>query len=80
MLLAAAAAADAPGAARLAADWPAAACAVLVAACDVADRRALAGCWPADPAGAPVTRVVHAAGVLAMTAWWLDDPARGSTR
>ena len=55
----------APGAARLAAEGSAAAgAAVVVAACDVADRGSLAGLLGSVPAGCPVTGVVHAAGVL----------------
>ncbi|WP_275423841.1 type I polyketide synthase, partial [Virgisporangium ochraceum] len=51
--------ADAPGAADLTADLTALGVRVTVAACDVADRDAVAGLLAADP----VTAVVHAAGV-----------------
>ncbi|SCG79567.1 Acyl transferase domain-containing protein [Micromonospora humi] len=54
---------DAPGAAELTADLRAGGTQVTVAACDVADRAALAAVLAAVPADRPVTGVVHTAGV-----------------
>jgi NADPH:quinone reductase-like Zn-dependent oxidoreductase len=56
--------AAAEGAAQLAAQLRAAGAVVEVAACDVADRVALAGVLESVPAQFPLTGVVHAAGVL----------------
>ncbi|MFG3702746.1 type I polyketide synthase, partial [Micromonospora sp. NPDC047620] len=56
--------ADAPGAADLVRELTAAGTRVTVAACDVADRSALAKLLGEVPADAPLTGVVHAAGVL----------------
>jgi acyl transferase domain-containing protein/NADPH:quinone reductase-like Zn-dependent oxidoreductase/NAD(P)-dependent dehydrogenase (short-subunit alcohol dehydrogenase family) len=52
------------GGTGLAAELEALGANVIVAACDVADRSALAGLLAAIPAGHPLTAVVHAAGVL----------------
>ncbi|WP_354384453.1 type I polyketide synthase [Streptomyces sp. PvR034] len=54
----------ADGAAELRADLTARGAEVTFAACDVADREALADVLAAIPAGHPLTAVVHAAGVL----------------
>ncbi|WP_405095220.1 type I polyketide synthase [Micromonospora sp. NBC_01412] len=56
--------ADAPGAAELARELTDGGTRVTVAACDVADRAALAKLLDDVPADAPLTGVVHAAGVL----------------
>ncbi|MER7420886.1 SDR family NAD(P)-dependent oxidoreductase, partial [Micromonospora peucetia] len=56
--------ADAPGAADLVRELTDAGARVTVAACDVADRAALAKLLAEVPADAPLTGVVHAAGVL----------------
>ena len=61
----------APGAAVLAARLAGDGAAVCLIACDVADRAALAALLARVPAGAPLTGVVHAAGVL-------DDGVTGS--
>ena len=61
----------APGAATLAADLAGRGARVRVTACDTADRPALADLLARVPAGAPLTGVVHAAGVL-------DDGVTGS--
>ncbi len=61
----------APGVPALAAGLAAAGAGVLVAACDTADRSAVAGLVAGIPAGCPLTGVVHAAGVL-------DDGTVGS--
>nr|WP_116210513.1 type I polyketide synthase [Streptomyces olivoreticuli] len=55
---------DAEGAAELEAELTAAGASVTVAACDAADRAALAALLESVPAGHPLTGVVHAAGVL----------------
>ncbi|OPC84035.1 Type I polyketide synthase [Embleya scabrispora] len=55
----------ADGAAELVADLEAAGALVRVAACDVADRAAVADLLAEMPPGYPLTAVVHAAGVLA---------------
>ena len=54
----------APGAAALAADLAACGAGVRVAACDAADRPALAGLLAQIPAAYPLTTVIHAAGAL----------------
>ncbi|MEU4626873.1 SDR family NAD(P)-dependent oxidoreductase, partial [Actinoplanes sp. NPDC023801] len=54
---------EAPGVAELGAALTAAGTAVTVAACDVADRAALAEVLAAVPADRPITGVVHTAGV-----------------
>ncbi|WP_327682117.1 type I polyketide synthase [Kitasatospora sp. NBC_00458] len=56
--------ADAPGAAELVAELTGAGASVTVEACDVADREALAALLARIPAQAPLTGVVHTAGVL----------------
>ncbi|MEU2667199.1 type I polyketide synthase, partial [Micromonospora sp. NPDC007220] len=56
--------ADAPGVAELVRELTGAGTRVTVAACDVADRAALAKLLDEVPADAPLTSVVHAAGVL----------------
>jgi polyketide synthase 12 len=55
---------DAPGAAELAAELGAAGAQVSVVACDVADRAALAKVIADIAVAAPLTAVIHAAGVL----------------
>ena len=55
---------DAPGAAGLVAELTGLGADVAVAACDAADRKALAGVLSAIPVDHPLTGVVHAAGVL----------------
>ncbi|WP_276207599.1 SDR family NAD(P)-dependent oxidoreductase [Streptomyces humi] len=55
---------EAPGAAQLAAELEAVGAQVTVAACDAADREALAAVLAAVPAERPLTGVIHAAGVL----------------
>ncbi|WP_344294856.1 SDR family NAD(P)-dependent oxidoreductase, partial [Streptomyces synnematoformans] len=64
LLLAGRRGAAAPGMAELAAELTELGAAVTVAACDVADRAALAGLLAGVPAAHPLTGVVHAAGVL----------------
>ncbi|KNB50933.1 hypothetical protein AC230_19325 [Streptomyces caatingaensis] len=56
--------AEAPGAEALRAELTAAGAEVTLAACDAADRKALAELLSAVPAGHPLTGVVHLAGVL----------------
>jgi NAD(P)-dependent dehydrogenase (short-subunit alcohol dehydrogenase family) len=55
---------DAPGAAELAAQLAAVGAEVTIAACDAADRQALADLLAAIPAEHPLTAVVHVAGVV----------------
>ncbi|MFF1960072.1 type I polyketide synthase [Streptomyces sp. NPDC058220] len=54
---------DAPGAAELRAELEELGARVTIAACDAADRAALAGVLAAIPADAPLTSVFHSAGV-----------------
>jgi acyl transferase domain-containing protein/acyl-CoA synthetase (AMP-forming)/AMP-acid ligase II len=54
----------APGVPTLLAELSAAGAEVRVAACDVADRAALAGVLAAIPAGQPLTAVIHTAGAV----------------
>ena len=61
----------APGAAGLAADLAGAGAGVQVTGCDMADRDALAAVLAGIPGDCPLTRVVHAAGVV-------DDGVTGS--
>ncbi|WP_327172471.1 type I polyketide synthase [Streptomyces sp. NBC_01336] len=56
--------ADAPGAEELRAELTALGAEVVIAACDAADRDAMADALSAVPAGLPLRAVVHAAGVL----------------
>nr|WP_234366373.1 type I polyketide synthase [Streptomyces albireticuli] len=56
--------ADAPGAPALRDELEALGATVTLAACDVADRDALAGLLASVPAAHPLTAVVHAAGIL----------------
>ncbi|MFE7625609.1 SDR family NAD(P)-dependent oxidoreductase [Streptomyces sp. NPDC057509] len=56
--------ADAPGAEELRAELTALGAEVVIAACDAADRDAMAGALAAIPEGLPLSAVVHAAGVL----------------
>ncbi|MFC9328889.1 SDR family NAD(P)-dependent oxidoreductase, partial [Kitasatospora sp. NPDC057015] len=76
LLLAGRGGADAPGAAELATELRAAGAEVTLAACDLADRDAVAALLAALPADRPLTAVIHAAGVL--DAGVLDDGAPGS--
>ncbi|WP_172382404.1 type I polyketide synthase [Streptomyces sp. MNP-20] len=55
---------DAPGAAELSAEIQELGARVTIAACDVADRDALAGLLDDIPADTPLTAVIHTAGVL----------------
>ncbi|MFD7559312.1 SDR family NAD(P)-dependent oxidoreductase, partial [Streptomyces sp. NPDC059835] len=55
---------DAPGAAELRAELEALGATVTLAACDTADREALAALLAAIPADRPLCAVIHAAGVL----------------
>ncbi|MFE2872691.1 type I polyketide synthase, partial [Embleya sp. NPDC059259] len=55
---------DAPGVGALVAELTSSGAEVVVEACDAADRQALAGVLARIPAGAPLTGVVHATGVL----------------
>ncbi|GAA0401726.1 hypothetical protein GCM10010357_23510 [Streptomyces luteireticuli] len=64
LLLASRRGAEAPGAEALRAELAAAGAEVTLAACDTADRKALAELLSAVPAGRPLTGVVHLAGVL----------------
>ncbi|WUG42419.1 SDR family NAD(P)-dependent oxidoreductase [Kitasatospora sp. NBC_00458] len=64
LVLASRSGADAPGAAELVAELTGAGASVTVEACDVADRDALAALLARIPAQAPLTGIVHTAGVL----------------
>ncbi|MFC7466579.1 SDR family NAD(P)-dependent oxidoreductase [Actinomadura keratinilytica] len=55
---------DAPGAGELAADLRALGAEPVITACDTADRKALAAVLAAIPEDAPLTGVIHTAGVL----------------
>ncbi|NEC91814.1 type I polyketide synthase [Streptomyces sp. SID12501] len=66
---------DAPGAAELAAELRQSGAEVTVAACDVADREALASVLAAIPAAHPLTAVVHAAGVSSLARFSALTPA-----
>jgi polyketide synthase 12 len=76
LLLASRSGPAAPGSAGLAAGVAGAGAAVLVAACDAADRPGLAGLLARVPADAPLTGVVHAAGVLDDAVTAALSPAR----
>ncbi|MEU3752670.1 type I polyketide synthase, partial [Streptomyces olivoreticuli] len=64
LLLASRSGVDAPGAAELRAELTEHGAEVTVAACDVADREAVAGLVAGVPSGHPLTAVIHTAGVL----------------
>ncbi|MGY1503359.1 type I polyketide synthase [Streptomyces sp. QTS52] len=66
---------DAPGAAELAAELRQSGAEVTLAACDVADREALAAVLAAIPAAHPLTAVVHAAGVSSLDRFSALTPA-----
>ena len=77
LLLASRSGPAAPGAAALAAELAGLGAEVTVAACDIADRAALAGLLARIPAGRPLTGVVHAAGVLDDGVIAVADPGAG---
>ncbi|MCC3773905.1 type I polyketide synthase [Streptomyces sp. UNOB3_S3] len=66
---------EAPGAAELRAELTAGGAEVTVAACDVADRAALAAVLATIPAAHPLTAVIHTAGILddGVVAWLTPD-------